>query len=54
MRVPHFACSRLNDTLPDEAAVYILTGIETSPNEIVPEPSECGAMAVASSTSRQS
>ena len=32
-------------TPPDEAAVYILTGMETSPKEIVPDPSECGAIA---------
>ena len=32
-------------TPPDEAAVYILMGMETSPKEIVPDPSECGAIA---------
>jgi hypothetical protein len=30
----------LNRTVADDAAVYILTGMETSPNEIVPEPCE--------------
>ena len=30
---------------PAEAAVYSLTGIETRPNEIVPDPSACGGMA---------
>ena len=40
MRLPHLAWSRLKLTLADEAAVYSLTGIETSPKEIVPEPSE--------------
>jgi hypothetical protein len=34
----------LKATFADEAAVYIRMGIETSPNEIVPEPIECGAM----------
>jgi hypothetical protein len=31
----------------EEAAVYILTGMETSPKEIVPEPIEWGGIAVA-------
>jgi hypothetical protein len=44
MRLPHFAWRRLNDTFPPEAAVYSLIGMETSPNEIVPEPIECGGM----------
>jgi hypothetical protein len=44
IREPHLACRRLNDTLAEDAAVYIRTGMETSPNEIVPEPSECGGM----------
>jgi len=44
MREPHLACSMLKATFADEAAVYIRIGIETSPNEIVPEPIECGAM----------
>jgi hypothetical protein len=30
----------LKDTPADEAAVYILIGMDTSPNEIVPEPME--------------
>jgi hypothetical protein len=30
----------------EAAAVYILTGIDTSPNEIVPDPIECGGMTV--------
>jgi hypothetical protein len=30
----------LNATPPPDAAVYILTGMDTSPNEIVPEPME--------------
>src|SRR5205814_4375564 len=40
----HTARSWLKATLPDEAAVSRRTGIDTSPNEIVPEPSECGGM----------
>jgi hypothetical protein len=38
------AWSWLKLTPPAEAAVYILTGMETSPKEIVPDPSECGGM----------
>jgi hypothetical protein len=34
----------LKDTAAEEVAVYIFTGMETSPNEIVPEPMECGGM----------
>jgi hypothetical protein len=34
-------------TLADEVAVYIRMGIDTSPNEIVPEPMEWGGIAVA-------
>jgi hypothetical protein len=30
----------LNETPPAEAAVYILIGMDTSPNEMVPEPIE--------------
>jgi len=30
----------LKATLAEEAAVYILTGIETSPNDNVPDPIE--------------
>jgi hypothetical protein len=37
----------LKATLADELAVYIFTGIDTSPNEIVPDPMECGGIAVA-------
>src|SRR5215475_15463570 len=44
-RLPHLAWSWLKLTPPAEAAVYILTGMETSPKEIVPDPSECGGMA---------
>src|SRR5437773_7362679 len=44
MRPPHLGWSWLNETLSDEAAVNILTGIETRPNEMVPEPMECGGM----------
>src|ERR1051326_3730681 len=47
MREPHFAWSWLKATLMEEAAVYILTGMETSPKEIVPEPIEWGGIAVA-------
>src|SRR5262249_21623561 len=43
-RLPHLAWSWLKLTPPAEAAVYILTGMETSPKEIVPDPSECGDM----------
>jgi len=38
MRDPHLAWSRLNDTVADDVAVYIFTGMETSPKERVPEP----------------
>src|SRR5688572_27405363 len=41
---PHFSWSWLKETPPAEAAVYILMGIETSPNERVPEPMECGGI----------
>src|SRR5262245_42861991 len=34
----------LNEMLIDEVAVYMRTGIETRPNEIVPEPMECAGM----------
>src|SRR5262245_18370508 len=44
IRDPHLALSSWNDTFAEDAAGYILTGMETSPNEIVPEPSECGGM----------
>src|SRR6267143_949262 len=44
IRPPHFSWSRLNESPMDEAAVYILTGIETSPNESVPDPMECGGI----------
>src|SRR6187455_3066030 len=44
MRPPHFSWSWLKETPPAEAAVNILTGIETSPNERVPEPMECGGI----------
>jgi hypothetical protein len=44
MRLPHFAWSRLKLGDSDEAAVYSLTGIATSPKEIVPEPSERGGI----------
>src|SRR5215471_2409165 len=45
MRLPHFACRRLKDGPCGEAAVYIRIGIETSPNEMLADPSECGGMA---------
>src|SRR4249920_1730402 len=44
MRPPHLECNWLNETLSDEAAVNILTGIETNPNEILPDPMECGSI----------
>src|SRR3954463_1776446 len=44
MRPPHFSWSRLNERLSDEAAVNILTGMETRPNESVPDPIECAGM----------
>src|SRR5712664_3190502 len=44
IRPPHFSWSRLNERLSDEAAEYILTGIETRPNESVPDPIECGGI----------
>jgi hypothetical protein len=47
MREPHFACRRLKLTLADAAAVYIFTGMETSPKEMVAEPSAWGGIAVA-------
>jgi hypothetical protein len=34
----------LKETDSDEAAVNILTGIETRPNEMFPEPMECGGI----------
>jgi hypothetical protein len=37
----------LKVTLAEEAAVYIFTGMETSPKEIVPDPMEWGGIAVA-------
>ncbi len=44
---PHVACSMLKLTLADAAAVYIFTGMETSPNEMVPEPMAWGGIVVA-------
>jgi hypothetical protein len=44
IREPHFACSMLNATPADEAAVYIRTGMLTRPNEMVPEPMEWGGI----------
>ena len=44
MRPPHLGWIWLNETDSDEAAVNILTGIETSPNEMFPEPIECGGI----------
>src|SRR5262245_56324854 len=44
MREPHTPWSWLNDTLAEPAAVYMRTGIDTRPNEMVPEPSECGGI----------
>jgi hypothetical protein len=38
IREPHLAWSWLKLTLRDEAAVYIFTGMDTNPNEMVPEP----------------
>src|SRR5712692_4745518 len=37
IRLPHLACSRLKETPAEAAAVYSLIGMDTSPNEIVPE-----------------
>jgi len=37
----------LKATLAEEAAVYIFTGMETRPNEMVPDPIEWGGIAVA-------
>ena len=48
MRPPHLGWSWLKETLSDEAALNILTGIETSPNEMVPDPMECGGIRVSS------
>src|SRR5438132_14192607 len=44
MREPHLAWSRLKETVPAGVAVKSLIGMETSPNEIVPEPSACGGI----------
>src|SRR5216683_8227854 len=44
IRVPHLAWSRLKETPAEEAAVYSLIGMDTSPNEIVAEPIECGGI----------
>jgi hypothetical protein len=38
MREPHVAWSMLKLTPAGDAAVYIFTGMETSPKETVPEP----------------
>jgi hypothetical protein len=37
----------LKVTLADEAAVYILTGMDTRPKEMVPDPIAWGGIAVA-------
>jgi hypothetical protein len=34
----------LNDTPAEEAAVYMRTGMLTSPNEMVPDPMEWGGI----------
>jgi len=39
-RVPHGTWSRLKATPAEVAVVYSLIGMDTSPNEIVPEPIE--------------
>src|SRR5713101_6842907 len=44
MRWPHVAWSRLNETPAEAAAVYSLIGMDTSPNEIIAEPSEWTGM----------
>src|SRR5262245_50083748 len=44
IRDPHLACSMLNATPFDDAAVNILTGMLTRPNEMVPEPMEWGGI----------
>src|SRR5262249_53759942 len=48
MRPPHFGWIWLNDTPPADAAVYIRIGMDTSPNETVPDPMECRGMAESS------
>ena len=47
MREPHFAWSMLKATFADEAAVYIFTGMDTRPKEMVPDPIAWGGIAVA-------
>src|SRR5712692_6951833 len=44
IRWPHVAWSRWKATPAEAAAVYSLIGMDTSPNEIIPEPIECDGM----------
>src|SRR5580765_4209780 len=46
MRPPHFWCSWLNETPPDDTDENILIGIETRPKEMFPDPMECGGIFV--------
>src|SRR5438477_12814378 len=49
MRPPHLGWIWLKAMPLEEAAENILTGIDTRPNEIVPDPMECGGIRRSSS-----